>query len=108
MTVKDLVGFLDVSRQNLGAVLDRLEERAWIERIVDADDGRSRRIRLTAKGKGVWRDLRAPIEAFYSASLKTFGKDEQVAFSELLDRLEGCAIAGLRHANGPKLIALST
>src|SRR5579863_9528559 len=48
MTVKDLMEFLDVSRQNLTAVLDRLEGRRWIRRVKDKDDGRSRRIRLTA------------------------------------------------------------
>ncbi len=54
MTVKQLIEFLELSRQNLTAVLDRLEGRRWIKRVKDKDDGRSRRIRLTAEGK---RDL---------------------------------------------------
>src|SRR6201999_1014452 len=38
MTVKDLIAFLEVSRQNLTPVLDRLEARGWIERIIDETD----------------------------------------------------------------------
>ena len=54
MTVKDLIGFLDVSRQSLTAVLDRLERRGWVERAKDNDDGRSRRIRLSPESKTIW------------------------------------------------------
>ena len=88
MTVKDLIDFLDVSRQNLGALLDRLEDRAWIERVVDSADGRSRRIRMTGKGKEIWRGLRSPIEAFYTAALTPFSVEERATLLQLLDRLK--------------------
>lgn len=88
MTVKDLIEFLDVSRQNLAAVLDRLEERDWIERVVDADDGRSRRIRLSTAGKSTWRKMQKPIQAFYAASLQTFSAAEQAELYRLLDKLK--------------------
>ncbi len=88
MTVKDLIEFLDVSRQNLTAVLDRLEAREWIARGKDKDDGRSRRIRLTRKGTTTWTGMLEPIEAFYTASLTGFSHDEQVMLYRLLDRLK--------------------
>ena len=88
MTVKDLIGYLDVSRQNLGAVLDRLEDRGWTERVVDGVDARSRRIRMTPKGVEIWREMRAPIENFYVASLKSFSTEEQTMLYRLLDRLK--------------------
>lgn len=88
MTVKDLIEFLDVSRQNLTAVLDRLEGRGWIKRIKDKDDGRSKRIRLTGEGKSTWARMQEPIEAFYSAALGTFSHDDQIALYRLLDRLK--------------------
>jgi DNA-binding MarR family transcriptional regulator len=87
MTVKDLIEFLGVSRQNLTAVLDRLEGRGWIKRIKDKDDGRSKRIRLTGEGKSTWTRMQEPIEAFYSAALSTFSHEDQVALYRLLDRL---------------------
>jgi len=33
MTIKELIEFLELSRQNLTAVLDRLEGRRWIKRV---------------------------------------------------------------------------
>ncbi|MDB5617183.1 MarR family transcriptional regulator [Tardiphaga sp.] len=88
MTVKDLIEFLDVSRQSLTAVLDRLERRGWVERAKDKDDGRSRRIRLSPEGKTIWARMQEPIGAFYSAALDTFSHDDQVALYRLLDRLK--------------------
>jgi DNA-binding MarR family transcriptional regulator len=87
MTVKDLIGFLLLSRQNLTAVLDRLEGKGWIERIKDPEDGRSRRIRLTAKGEEVWDRMLLSIEAFYAAALDGFSLDEQVQLYGLLNKL---------------------
>jgi DNA-binding MarR family transcriptional regulator len=88
MTVKNLIEFLDVSRQNLTAVLDRLEGRGWIKRIKDKDDGRSKRIRLTGEGKSTWARMQEPIEAFYTAALDSFSHDDQVTLYRLLDRLK--------------------
>lgn len=88
MTVKELIEFLDVSRQNLTAVLDRLEARDWIARVKDKDDGRNRRIRLTRKGSTTWDGMLEPIEAFYTASLTGFSHDEQLMLYRLLDRLK--------------------
>jgi DNA-binding MarR family transcriptional regulator len=88
MTVKDLIEFLDVSRQNLTAVLDRLEGRGWVRRAKDKDDGRSRRIRLTREGISTWDRMQEPIEAFYTAALTSFSHDDQVALYRLLDRLK--------------------
>ena len=94
MSVKNLIGFLQVSRQNLTAVLDRLEARGWVERIKDEEDGRSRLVRLTREGDVVWANLRQPIEAFYDAALNHLSAVEQAQISDLLDRFK----AGLEKA----------
>ncbi len=88
MSVKELMAFLDLSRQNLTAVLDRLEGRAWIARAKDEDDARSRRIRLAPQGRAVWAAMQSPIESFFGAALSDFALDEQVALYKLLDRLK--------------------
>lgn len=88
MTVKDLLEFLMVSRQNITVLLDRLEERGWIERVRDTGDGRSRRIRLTTVGTNVWTQMQAPIEKFYRAALVDLTADEQVVLYQLLDKLK--------------------
>ncbi len=88
MSVKDLIEFLMLSRQNLTAVLDRLEAREWIERVKDPDDGRSRLIRLSTEGTRVWTEMQAPIEAFYGGALAGLSDEEQVMLHQLLDRLK--------------------
>jgi MarR family transcriptional regulator, organic hydroperoxide resistance regulator len=88
MSVKDLIDFLLLSRQNLTAVLDRLEAREWIERVKDPEDGRSRLIRLTAEGDRIWEEMQEAIETFYARSLAALSETEQVQLNKLLDRLK--------------------
>jgi DNA-binding MarR family transcriptional regulator len=88
MTVKQLLAFLEVSRQNLTPVIDRLEARGWIERVVDETDARSRRVCLTAAGRKIWRRMQSPIDAFYSSALQDLTPAEQGQLGELLGRLK--------------------
>ena len=94
MNVKELIEFLMVSRQNLAAVLDRLEARGWIAKVKDAADGRSRRSQLTTKGIEVWDNMQRPIGDFYTAALSGLTPEEQLQLYRLLDRLRD-GLAGL-------------
>ncbi|MFT0891763.1 MarR family winged helix-turn-helix transcriptional regulator [Pseudochelatococcus sp. G4_1912] len=87
MTVKELIAFLLVSRQNLTPVLDRLEARGWVERVKDAEDGRSRRIVLTPTGSQTWSEMQIVIANFYGEALDELSMEEQVVLYRLLDRL---------------------
>lgn len=89
MSVKNLIEFLLLSRQNLTAVLDRLEGRGWIERAKDEDDGRAKRIRLTVAGRAVWARMLQRIETFYADSLSSLSDQDQLLLYQLLDRLKG-------------------
>ncbi len=88
MSVKDLIAFLMLSRQNLTAVIDRMEARAWIERIRAPQDGRSRLVRLTAAGDQRWVEMQASIETFYARALAGFSEAEQMQLYQYLDRLK--------------------
>ena len=87
MSVKEMIEFLMLSRQNLTAVLDRLEARGWVERVKDPQDGRSRLIRLTTEGVATWQAMQAAIEVFYDRALTGLSPAEQVQLYQLLDRL---------------------
>lgn len=89
MTVKDLIEFLMVTRQNITPLLDRLEERGWVERVKDSEDGRSRRVRLTPQGTSTWQDMQVPIDAFYADALDAFTSEERLQLYRLLDKLKG-------------------
>ncbi len=88
MTVKELIEFLLLSRQNLTAVIDRLVERGWVERVKDAQDGRSRRICLTQEGLKVWASMLDLIDAFYSEALVDFDDSERAELFRMLDKLK--------------------
>jgi MarR family transcriptional regulator, organic hydroperoxide resistance regulator len=87
MTVKELITFLMVSRQNLTAVLDRLEGTGLVERIRTAGDGRLRHVRLTPTGDRVWSEMLVSIREYYAGALAGFSTEECVLLFRLLDRL---------------------
>lgn len=88
MTVKELMAFLMVSRQNLTAVLDRLEAGGLVERTRTAGaDGRLRHVRLTAEGERRWAAMHGDIRRYYSTALEGFSTEECLALFRLLDRL---------------------
>lgn len=87
MTVKDLIGFLMVSRQNLTAVLDRLAAAGLVERVRAAGDGRLRHVRLTAEGDRIWSAMLVSIRAYYAEALADFATEDCLSLFRLLDRL---------------------
>ena len=88
MTVKELIEFLLLSRQNLTAVLNRLERSGLIERARAAEDGRARRIRVTKQGSQTWARMLTRIEAYYETALEGFTTEECLTLFRLLDRLK--------------------
>jgi DNA-binding MarR family transcriptional regulator len=88
MTVKELIGFLLLSRQNLTAVLNRLERAGMIERTRIVEDGRIRRIRLTPQGSATWARMLVNIRAYYDGALYGFTTEECLLLYRLLDRLK--------------------
>lgn len=88
MSVGDLSRYLLVSRQNLSGLLTRLERDGIIERNTGADDRRSRKVRLTARGAELWTALTKPINAFYDHALKDLSFDDRLQFIHYLNLLQ--------------------
>lgn len=88
MTVKELIEFLLLSRQNLTAVLNRLQRQGLIERTRIAEDGRVRRIRLTKQGTATWARMLININGYYQTALDGFTTEEGRTLYRLLDRLK--------------------
>ena len=57
MSVNELSRFLLVSRQNLAGLLGRLERDGLIEKATSEEDRRSRKVRLTAKGRALFAEM---------------------------------------------------
>lgn len=59
VTQSELGRELDMSKVTLGGLLDRLEEKGWLERRTDAEDRRAKRIYLTRRLEGIRRGMDA-------------------------------------------------
>ena len=53
ITQTELAGVLDLGKVALGGLIDRLEERGFVERRADANDRRVNRVHLTRKGNAI-------------------------------------------------------
>lgn len=77
MTVGALAKYLKVSRQNLSGVLSRMQRNGHIAMHTDANDRRTRIVRLTARGMRVWtRDAQPEIRHYYAKALDGFSSDD--------------------------------
>lgn len=88
ISVNDLSAYLQVTRQNLNGVLDRLETQNLTGRTQDMQDRRARLVQLTKKGWKVWHELSNEISGFYLAALQGFSAEELVQFQYLVDKLD--------------------
>lgn len=59
VTQSELAAFMELEKATLGRLLDRLEEKEWIERRPDRIDRRIKRVYLTDRVQGLMRSLRA-------------------------------------------------
>ena len=87
MSVKALIEYLMLSRQNLTAVLERLETRGLILRDIDPEYARSRLLRLSPEGEALWKDIQTRIATFYTGALGGLNSEEAAQLFTLLDRL---------------------
>ena len=54
----ELADLLDIEKPTLGRLLDRLEDKGWLERRGDPGDRRAKRVYLTGNVQGLMRTLR--------------------------------------------------
>ena len=88
IAVGELTRFLMVSRQNLTGILARLERDNVVERLVSPSDSRSRLIRLSPRGRDLWRNEMSTIIArFYDCALEGFSTTDKIHAIHYLDKL---------------------
>lgn len=87
MSFADLVEYLAVSRQNLDAVLKRLERLGYVNRVEDPEDRRVRIVRLTSRGQAFWTDRFQQSVQFYGKATVGITTDERKQLTTLLVRI---------------------
>lgn len=85
MSFSELAEYLVVSRQSLDGVLKRLERDSHVKRIPDPNDGRAKKVMLTANGRQFWNSLLPKIYEFYGQVMKDFRFDDKVAVVHFLN-----------------------
>jgi MarR family transcriptional regulator for hemolysin len=84
ITQSALADVLDIEKPTLGRLLDRREDKGWLERRADPNDRRAKRVYLTGNVQGLMRTLRQTAAELRAEALD--GLDE-VEREQLLDTL---------------------
>ncbi|ENW24373.1 hypothetical protein F925_02073 [Acinetobacter lwoffii NCTC 5866 = CIP 64.10 = NIPH 512] len=87
MSFSDLTEYLGVSRQNLDAVLKRLERDGLVERIISEQDRRAKNVALTSEGLKTWDSLQDDFFNFYGQALNTLAFDDVITLIHLLNKV---------------------
>jgi MarR family transcriptional regulator, organic hydroperoxide resistance regulator len=88
MTVNGLVDYLMVSRQSLNGVLKRMEQSGYIERVVNPEDQRSRKIRLSDHGRDIWKKADEQTRRFYIDSLQHMTEENKLEAIATLEQIQ--------------------
>jgi DNA-binding MarR family transcriptional regulator len=70
-------------RATIGGVIDRLEQKGWIRRVVSERDRRARELSLTAKGKRVLAALLPVVRGLQEEILHPLNDADRASFLEL-------------------------
>jgi len=87
ITQKDLETHFGLTRSGISRALDVLESNGLIQRIVDSNDTRKKKIVLTDKAKAFQEDMTRDAERTEEILLKGFTKQEKENLIDYLDRI---------------------
>lgn len=79
-SVAEMIGY---DRATIGGVIERLDNKGWVRRVVSAQDRRSRELSLTAKGNKIYLGLQPIVHALQADILEPLSEAEQERFIKL-------------------------
>jgi DNA-binding MarR family transcriptional regulator len=85
LTPSEMTAKLHADKTKTAKALRALEELSYIERIPDQEDRRVKRLRLTAKGRAVYPEVRSVLDRMDSAVDDLFSREELLRTGEILD-----------------------
>jgi DNA-binding MarR family transcriptional regulator len=83
----ELASKLDLHPSTLTGILARLEDRGYLDRVVDPADRRRARLRLTASGRRIDRERKGTVEAAVRRSLARTRADDVTSTEAMLATL---------------------
>jgi DNA-binding MarR family transcriptional regulator len=82
-----LVNVIAFDRSTIGNVVSRLESKAWIKRVSDTRDRRSKRLTITPRGRYVLRAIDSTVDNAQKLILAPLKPIERPVFVGMLERL---------------------
>ena len=95
VTQSELADFMDLEKPTLGRLLDRMQEKEWIERRPDSFDRRVNRLYLTEKVQEIMRALRKTAADVRKDALGNMAVKEREKFIDTLIKIKN----NLSHLN---------
>jgi DNA-binding MarR family transcriptional regulator len=83
----EIAAELGMSKQALNYLLRQLEQAGYLERVDDPDDRRSRRVRVTERGRAAGEVMRAAVAEVEGRFARAYGEKDLRALRDLLVRL---------------------
>lgn len=74
-------------RATIGGVIDRLEQKGWVRRVVNQRDRRARELSLTGEGERMYTALLPVIRGLQDDILQPLGEAERARFLKLARRV---------------------
>jgi DNA-binding MarR family transcriptional regulator len=84
-----LAATISFDRATIGGVIDRLENKGLVQRVVGAQDRRARQLHLTPAGKRLLLSCRPVVEALQADILAPLTRAERAAFVALAKKALG-------------------
>lgn len=78
-----------MSKQGMMLLVDELEERGYVRRVPDPEDGRAKLVRLTARGRNYVAEARRAMAAVEARARRELGWRRYAAFRAALEELVG-------------------
>ncbi len=94
ITQSELSALLDIERATLGRLLDRLGEKGWIERRLDPNDRRVKRVYLTGEVETLMQTMRAMAAEMRGQAFDGIDKANLETLIGLLVQIKGNLLAG--------------
>jgi MarR family transcriptional regulator for hemolysin len=88
-TQSELADFMEIEKATVGRLLDRLEEKDWVERRPDEVDRRVKRVFLTERVQGLMRQLRRIAADLRRDALAGVDEVERDRLVDTLIRIKG-------------------
>lgn len=86
-TQKELSEALGVRGPTMTSMLDSLSQKGWLVRTGDKQDGRAKRVRLTPKGRKLYKSIPDPVKSLDHDIMQVLSKNEARDLERMMQKI---------------------